>query len=256
MISKIAVISDIHSNIQALETVMSSIEEEGIEIVYCLGDVVGYGANPNETVKAIGKLAEGRTVIGNHDKAVANSDMHYLESFNPDAKLAIEYQKRIISKKNQAWLNKLPEAIRNEDILFCHGSPLGTEHYILTEGDLWLVVQALQDDPPWIVFFGHTHIPLAVSINSRGSFSEFDLKFRGKRNKCDFELKKDERYFINPGSVGQPRDNLTSASYVILDRESQTICFKRVKYDVAEAKRRIVNANLPNALAKRLGYGM
>jgi len=252
-----AVISDIHSNLLALESVLEQIRDDGIDVVYCLGDVVGYGAEPNECTDLVRGVANGRTIKGNHDIAAYVVDPEYWENFNPQAAEAVYYQKRTLTAENRLWLENLPDYLYEEDCLFYHGSPLGPEHYLMNIGDLELAIQEVDPGVHYkLMFVGHTHLPTAVGIAESGTV-EVDIKTR-TRNTTDVTLYIEEgrRYLVNPGSVGQPRDKNPEASYVVVDLESNTVRFRRKSYDVAEAQRRIIAAGLPKFLSKRLELGV
>ena len=154
MKKRFALISDIHSNLTALQAVLERIEAEGLDEIWCLGDVVGYGAEPNECVEIVRRIADGRTIIGNHDIAVARSPEGYLSLFNPDAKRAVHYQREVLTGENLEWLASLPRSLREGDIFFFHGSPVDTDHYMMSSTDLYRALVALEDVEFRLVFFG------------------------------------------------------------------------------------------------------
>ncbi len=255
MAGRFAIISDIHSNIIALEAVLKRLEEEKPDAVYCLGDVVGYGAEPEECVEAVRKIADGRIIRGNHDLATANPPPGYLEIFNPDAREAIEYQRNTLSPENLQWLASLPESLVEEEFQFFHGSPVGTDHYLMSITDLYRALEKLEGVHFKLAFFGHTHVPTAAAIRPDGVlFTDLEYKSEGDSERI-LQLKPGIRYLINPGSVGQPRDRNPAAAYLIVDMAEGLLQFRRVEYDITEAQRRITAAGLPVFLAQRLEFG-
>jgi diadenosine tetraphosphatase ApaH/serine/threonine PP2A family protein phosphatase len=257
MSSAFAVISDIHSNLLALQAVLHNLESEGIESIFCLGDVVGYGAEPNECVELIRKAALGRTIRGNHDIAAAIYDPYYWERFNPQAAEAVRFQQRMLTAENASWLISLPESIADMDCLFYHGSPLGPDHYLMSVGDLETALDAMDPGLPFrIMFVGHTHLPTAVGVGPDGGV-EVDIRMKTKdMSNVTVFLDEDRRYLINPGSVGQPRDKNPRAAYVVVDFAAGEVRFRRIEYDVKETQRRIITAGLPEFLSLRLEYGV
>lgn len=257
MMESFAVISDIHSNFLALEAVVSQLRESGPDIVYCLGDVVGYGAEPNECVDAVREIADGRTIYGNHDVAAVHDDPDYADSFNPQAAAAVRYQRQNLTEKNVSWLKSLPENMHVEDYLLYHGSPIDTDHYLMNISDLELAMDYLPADLEFVLLFvGHTHLPTAVGIGKDGSI-EVDLKTEtNDLSDIVLYLEEGRRYLVNPGSIGQPRDRNPDAAYVTVDMKAGQLRFRRVDYDVKEAQRRIIEAGLPDFLSQRLEHGV
>jgi predicted phosphodiesterase len=255
MNNKFAVISDIHSNYPALQAVIERLEHENPDKIYCLGDIVGYGAEPEVCVDAIRRLADSRTIRGNHDMATANPPPGYLEIFNPDAREAIEFQHRMLNSGNLEWLASLPGRLADEELLFFHGSPVSTEHYLMSLTDLYRALERLDGVHFKLAFFGHTHVPTAVAIRPDGAvFSGLEYDERNPAESV-LRLRSGVKYMINPGSVGQPRDRNPASAYLIVDLAAQEVRFKRVKYDVATAQQRIIAAGLPPFLAQRLEFG-
>jgi len=257
MTARYAVIGDIHSNLQALEAVLGRLEVEAPDAVFCLGDVVGYGAQPNECIEGVRRVAGGRTIVGNHDIATFSSDPAYGEWFNPVAKAAVAYQRRVLTAENLAWLESLPVTMRDGDCLFYHGSPVDPDHYLHSAEDIRMALAVLGPDAEYrIIFSGHTHVPTAVEVAPDGS-----LTLDVPRDKSDLEdvivrLDDDLRYLVNPGSVGQPRDRVPDAAYLLVDLDEGVLRYRRVPYDVGEARRRIVESGLPAFLAARLERGV
>jgi len=255
MNGRVAIISDIHSNLQALEAVIADLERENPDVVYCLGDIVGYGAEPNECAEVVRSVADGRVILGNHDLVTVDPPPDYLESFNPDARVAVEYQRERLSETNISWLAGLPESLNEGEYLFYHGSPVSTDHYLTSSSDLFQALNALDGVDFRLLFFGHTHVPTAIAVSSEGPFlanSRFEPE---SEVETVLALEDDARYLINPGSVGQPRDRNSASAYAVVDLDEEIVRFRRVEYDIAEAQRRILDAGLPAFLAQRLEFG-
>lgn len=249
---KILVISDIHANLEALDACLAAAPP--YDRVFNLGDVVGYGASPNEVVNKSRELG-GVLVRGNHDKAC--SGITNAEDFNHIAMLASHWTKQTLTPENLEWVKVLPEGpIKSEgvDNVQCvHGSPLNEDEYIIVVRDAY---EPLLESKEALTFFGHTHI--------QGGFSAEDEEWTTLRPIYDsenlletfvFQLSKGAKYLINPGSVGQPRDGDWRAAFCVLDTDAWNITFFRVPYNVADAQRRIYEAGLPDRLASRLQEG-
>ena len=242
------VFTDIHGNLEALLAVLKFVMKKRIDHYLFLGDLVGYGASPNEVVQKLAALKPLSLVRGNHDKAVCGLDS--VQTFNPIAASAIYWTKSRITKKNFDFLYKLkksPEVV-HENITICHGSPFDEDYYIFGEFD---AAEAFAYFQTPLCFFGHTHFPFVYGEKDQlveGTFLE------GKTN--EVKLEKGVRYLINPGSVGQPRDRNPMAAFAIYDSDTRTVKFYRVEYDIAEAQRKILEQNLPSALAERLTLGI
>ncbi|ALV63352.1 hypothetical protein ADU37_CDS16530 [Thermococcus sp. 2319x1] len=227
----IALISDIHSNLEALEAVWKRVKKA--DVVFCMGDLVGYGANPNEVVEFFREEMEKREIIcvrGNHDNAVA---FGITWGFNPYAREAIRWHERVMSGENIEFLRRLPVRqffrTEEEDFLIIHGSPRAPlDEYLFP----WLpdseFVEVLKYFREKNLVVGHTHMQMLKEIG--------------------------ERRIINPGGVGQPRDGDWRAAYAFVDTESNEVIFERIEYDVDTAARKIIEAGLPRFLAYRL-YG-
>lgn len=252
---RFALISDIHSNLEALIAVVAEIRRLGIETVWCLGDVVGYGPDPEETVRLVRSIADGRTLLGNHDYATLNAESEYVYGFNPVAIAAVLYQRDNLSPEAMTWLSGLPRTIRDGEYLFCHGSPVDTDHYLLDDRDFRLAFGSEEAEGARMIFFGHTHVPVAARTCD-GVRIEFDF-FEDVRDGDDLVIPFDAgcSYLINPGSVGQPRDGNPGASFAFVDPGQGTITFRRVAYDIVAVQRKIIAAGLPPRLAERLANG-
>ena len=241
---RVLVISDIHANLVALETVLA--QAGSYDAVWCLGDLVGYGPNPNECVARVRALPGLICLVGNHDKAVLGEID--LNVFNLDARVAIAWTQREVSRETLAYLRALPEAHQAGDFTLVHGSPRQPVwEYIL---DRFI---ARENFPlittPWCLV-GHTHTPVIYKeISPDGDCDEEAPDYRRPRSLNG------ERLIINPGSVGQPRDNNPHAAYAILDTGARMWEYRRILYDVAETQNRMRVARLPERLASRLAYG-
>lgn len=236
-----AVISDIHGNLEALGAVLRDVPE-GVEEVYCLGDVVGYGADPDGCCDVV-REAGMPLISGNHDRAVTDLGTD-LEWFNPVAAAAVRWTREHLSAKNADFLRTRPTTMRRGDVLFVHGSVRDPDEYVFTESAARENLEILRSDYPdvRVCFFGHTHVKTIVPApnGSSAGGNVFDLGAGGP-------------YMINPGSVGQPRDGDTFASYVLV--EGAEIAYRFVEYDVRRAQAKIRAAGLPDMLADRLALG-
>ena len=241
---RVLVISDIHANLVALETVLA--HAEAYDAVWCLGDLVGYGPNPNECVERVRALPGLICLVGNHDKAVLGEID--LNVFNLDARLAITWTQRVISARTQAYLRALPEMDQFEDFTLVHGSPRQPVwEYIL---DRFIAKENFPLITTRWCLVGHTHTPVIYKeISPDGDCDEEAPDYRRLR------ALNGERLILNPGSVGQPRDNNPQAAYAILDTDQAMWEYRRVLYNVAETQNRMRTVRLPERLASRLAYG-
>lgn len=241
------IVSDLHSNDEALRAVLNHVRRKKFERVFCLGDFVGYGAQPNQVLDRMRALrAQKHFVRGNHDRVAAGLDD--ASSFNHAAKAAILWTRDHLSGANRSYLRTLPVGpTRIDDVMICHGSPVDEDQYLFTEGDAFLI---LQNVDARVVFFGHTHLPAVFSLSA-----DRRLQARIYRKPAIVKLDPDKRYLINPGSVGQPRDRNPEASCAIFDSDRMTVQFIRVPYDIAKTQQSIVRVGLPRILADRLSYG-
>ena len=242
------ILSDMHANWDAFEVVLRRARRKRFDSVLVLGDLVGYGAAPNQVVEAVRRLGPRlHTVRGNHDKVVAGIDNG--ANFNQTALTAAQWTSTRLTPANLRYVRELPQGPLQieKDIAICHGSPLDEDTYVFSDVDAWEIFSGF---PVPVVFFGHTHIPSMFSLEGRL------LGVRALRGETGtIQLQPGGRYLLNPGSIGQPRDRDPRASYMTYDSERRLVRWHRIEYPVAEAQRRIRRAGLPNSLADRLAVG-
>lgn len=241
---RIAFISDIHGNYEALISVLDHIKGDKVDAYICVGDIVGYGANPNECIKLVQELDCLSVVAGNHDYAAVN--LTNLTYFNPIAYRAILWTQEILLEKNKKYLENLSLQYSADNYRVVHSSPHNPQewNYILSleeaENSFCYFIEQ-------ICFIGHSHVPFFVEKdgNNPSKLIAEDI----------IEIKEGCRYLINVGSVGQPRDNDPRSAFVIYDLEEKKIFLKRVEYNIAQAQEKILRAGLPAQLAWRLEKG-
>lgn len=249
---RILLLSDIHANLEALEACLAA--APSFDLVANLGDIVGYGASPNEVVdrsRSLGKIF----VRGNHDKAATG--LLDLADFNSLAAAAAIWTRDQLTPEHHEWLVSLPQGPLSLGgfplVQLVHGSPEDEDAYIVSIGDALVPLLALATP---LTFFGHTHLQGGFFANGT-SADGFRPEYRtvGKAESVSLQLKKDTRYLINPGSIGQPRDGDWRAAYALFDTEAQIVHFHRAPYNLKAAQDRIFAANLPPRLATRLAAG-
>lgn len=240
---RILVLSDIHANLPALQAVLHDAGET--DQIWCLGDVVGYGPNPNECILLLQKQANLTCMLGNHDAAVLGAIP--LHTFNQDARLSVQWTRAVLSLKNKAWLESLPEVKVKGKFTLVHGSPRNPVwEYLLDPGAA--AVNFAHFETAYC-FVGHTHLPIIFNFNA----PEKPARWAIPPNDHAIRLK--PRAIINPGSVGQPRDHDPRAAYGILDTTAHTWLSKRIAYDIETVQRHILASNLPERHAVRLTEG-
>ncbi len=239
-----ALFADIHSNLEAFRAVREEFKRVRIDEYICLGDIVGYAANPNECIQLVKELGPITIIAGNHDWAsVGKTDIDY---FNPIAKEAILWTQSKLTEENKRFLADLPLTKEFTDFVIVHGSLYSPEkwHYIFTFQD---AKRNFAYQKKRICFLAHSHQPFIISSDKRGNCEEvMGMKV---------SLRDDYRYLVNIGSVGQPRDGDPDASYCLYDRDNKEIEIKRVSYQLKEAQDKIIAAGLPQELAWRLSLG-
>ena len=247
----VGVISDIHSNREALDVVLSEIERMGVETIFCLGDIVGYNADPDRCVDVV-MFRAAEVVRGNHDKAVAG--LLDLDWFNSSARAAALWTRSVVRPDTLETLRRLAQGPREAgdgEILLCHGTPYDEDAYLVDTNSIEESWRCLDSEHPGVrfCFFGHTHVPFVV-VRRKGARRPQVVQWREK-----LELEAEAVYLINPGSVGQPRDGIALASFGILDTGRMIYSNIRVRYAVQETRRKILLAGLPSGLAQRLAEG-
>ncbi len=237
------IFSDIHSNLEALQAVIKAYQKEEIDKYFCLGDVVGYGANPNECVEITRSLASA-TVAGNHDWAAV--DLCSRKSFNQEATEAIIWTSLQLSPSSRDFLRTLNLVSQQDDLVLVHGSLNEPQNfdYLLNVNLCRATFELLQSD---ICFVGHTHLPVVFVKNEEGNIHFEDVQ--------KIKIIPGNKYVINVGSVGQPRDSIPAAAFCIWDTEKRVLEIKRIAYDVFLARQKIIDRGLPEFLGNRLLVG-
>ncbi len=245
---RLAIIADIHSNLEALESVLAQIRREGAEAVLNLGDLVGYNASPIECLELL-QSEEVWNLAGNHDLALLEPER--AAAFNIIAYQALMWARQQVLPEHLEFLQNLPlTRTMAGGFLACHGTPTSTDTYIVYHFQGKRVFsQLLSHSHLRVCFFGHTHRRALWYRDIRGKVALLEL------SQPQITLKPEGHYLINPGSVGQPRDGNPEAAYAIFDDEEFSIHFKSAPYDIAAAQRRILAAGLPPFLAERLALG-
>jgi predicted phosphodiesterase len=242
---RIAVLSDVHANLAALEAVMSDLPP--VDEVWVLGDIVGYGPHPNEVIATLQAMG-ARSVLGNHDgAAIGTVDAGY---FNPDARTAIEWTATVVDANARAYLGSLPEMRREGQLTAVHGSPRDPMWEYITSPSIAAANAEAFDTR--LCLFGHTHLPMVFRFVDGTVEPTIGLPGESVAMSGD-------RALVNPGSVGQPRDGLPDAAYAILTTDGSgtddAVEFRRVRYDVDRTQRAMRDLGLPPRLAERLSYG-
>jgi diadenosine tetraphosphatase ApaH/serine/threonine PP2A family protein phosphatase len=238
-----AVVSDIHSNLHALEAVLAAIEAEAPDELWCLGDLVGYGPRPNECCAAVAERADV-CLAGNHDLVVLGT--LDIADFAGEAAAAAQWTRSVLDEEARAFLAPLEPEARRHDVALYHGSGRDPVwEYVLSDDAAWWTFQAA---PEPLVLVGHSHVPLMISFD--GDSLAGGLADDG----AEIDLSQ-QRWLLNPGSVGQPRQGDPRAAYVLLDLDAQRATFRRVEYDVGRTQSEMREAGLPEMLAARLELG-
>jgi predicted phosphodiesterase len=249
---RVLLLSDIHSNLEALEACLAAAPPH--DAVINLGDIVGYGASPNEVIERTRGLGQ-IFVRGNHDKAASGA--MELKDFNPIAGLAALWTRDQLIPENLKWLRGLPAGpVRISElpgIQFVHGSPVDEDDYVVTLRD---AIEPLLTSATPLTFFGHTHLQGTFCANNAASdYFRPQYQTVGQGEASEVALKDGVRYMVNPGSVGQPRDGDWRAAFAVFDSTARIVTFCRVPYNLKQAQDRILTANLPQRLATRLAAG-
>ena len=242
---RIGIFSDTHANLEALQAVVKAYEKERIDRYVCLGDTVGYGGSPNECCDIVRELA-AFTILGNHDAAVAGR-MDYSYYYDA-ARQALDLHAEVLSKANMDWLRALPYSRHENELYFCHGSPVNLQEfeYIFAPEQAALCLP-IWDELGDVTFIGHSHLCKSFALTRGEVFEVVAPKFA---------IRPGHRYIISVGSVGQPRDYDNRASYTLYDSAKKRFEFKRVEYDIETAADKVLRAKLERNFAHRLFIGV
>ena len=241
------IVSDIHANLEALQAVIAEADQFGYDSLLCLGDVVGYGPNPNEVIAWVSAHADV-VVRGNHDKACCGTAS--FATFNPAAQRSSQWTREQLMGHHAQWLLELPRGpVQVESFALVHGATDDEDRYVFHEHEAAL---SLRNAVEQVTFFGHTHVQggFIVEPGQRG----FDVS-RLHRLPSELVVRWNSHYLLNPGAVGQPRDGDARAAYCIYDSSACVAYFHRVAYDIRTTQDKILAAGLPAELAYRLATG-
>jgi len=242
------VLTDIHANLEALESCLADARGRAYDRTLVLGDLVGYGADPNRVVERVQALKPAAIVRGNHDKVACG--LEQADGFNSVAKSAARWTLDVLTPEYREWLAALPEGptVVDDLVEICHGSPFDEDAYIFDELD---AVRALKVSTRPLCLFGHTHYPITFELSD----DAFDRVGSSAAAETQVQLREGCKYLINPGSVGQPRDGDPRAAYAIVDTVERRVELFRAPYALDATQVKIVEAGLPEVLAQRLAVG-
>jgi diadenosine tetraphosphatase ApaH/serine/threonine PP2A family protein phosphatase len=242
------ILTDIHANLEALETCLADAQSRGYDRTLVLGDLVGYGADPNAVIERVQQLEPWGIVRGNHDKV--SCGIEQADGFNAVARGAARWTLDVLTPDHRTWLAALPKGPYQVDDLLeiCHGSPFDEDAYIFDELD---AARALRTSTRPLCLYGHTHYPAGFELAGNG----LDSAAPSDSSESRIAIVEGSKQLVNPGSVGQPRDGDPRAAYAIVDEEARCVELFRMNYPVEEAQAKIVKAGLPEVLAQRLGVG-
>ncbi len=242
------ILSDVHGNRQALEAVLEAVPPSDYDRLLVLGDLVGYGADPNFVVERVRALDPLAIVRGNHDKVACG--LESAEDFTPLAREAAAWTAAALTPENRAYLCALPAGPRRVSgvVEICHGSPVHEDAYVVDATD---ALDAFAAARAPVCLFGHTHLAVVFDYGN----ARLSVHVPSRDGGLTVALAPDRRYLINPGSVGQPRDGDPRAAFAILDEDSARVELRRTAYPVEEAQAAILAAGLPPLLAHRLAAG-
>jgi diadenosine tetraphosphatase ApaH/serine/threonine PP2A family protein phosphatase len=242
------VLSDIHANLEALDACLADARARGYDETLVLGDLIGYGADPNAVIERVQALKPLAIVRGNHDKVAFGIEQ--AEGFNAIARSAASWMLEVLTPENRQWVANLPEGpkVIDDVVEICHGSPVDEDAYIFDELD---ALRALRSATRPLCLFGHTHYPITFiladgALSSNGPSGEAEGRLR---------IRDGVRYLLNPGSVGQPRDGDPRAAYAIVDTTGRHVELYRIPYSIEVAQAKVIDAGLPEVLARRLAVG-
>jgi predicted phosphodiesterase len=243
-----AIVSDLHSNLEAVRAVFCHIDSQKVDTVICLGDIVGYGGSPKEVLDIV-RARCPVVIAGNHDHAVVGkTDRNY---FNPSAKTAVEWTAKQLSEDDFKYICELPFIVQKDNFICVHANLNDPEkwNYVLDEFDASATFAKMDDAK--VCFIGHSHVPIVFEDST--DIHYFGVSYFGPYT--ELKLNPAYRYIVNVGSVGQPRDGVADAAYVVYDSTSMFVQLFRVPYDIASAQKQILSASLPKFLAERIQYG-
>jgi len=239
------VITDIHANLEALDVVLADAAVRGYDRTLVLGDIVGYGPDPNAVIERVTGLQPYALVRGNHDKIAFGLDQ--AEGFNVSARAAAEWTLNALTPAHRDWLINLPKGptIIDDCVEICHGTPFDEDEYVFDELDARRAIDSARQR---LCFFGHTHVAMVFRLAARsiGFVALTDTRIA---------LDADAKYLVNPGSVGQPRDSDPRAAYAIFDAGTRQLEMYRLDYPIAQTQQKMVTAGLPEPLVRRLAAG-
>jgi diadenosine tetraphosphatase ApaH/serine/threonine PP2A family protein phosphatase len=242
------VLTDIHANLEALDTCLADATQHGFDQTLVLGDLVGYGPDPNEVLARVQSLRPVAMIRGNHDKVACGLEQP--EGFNAVARRAALWTFEILTQEHRDWLAALPEGpVLVDDLIeICHGSPFDEDAYVFDELD---AVRALKTSQRPLCLFGHTHYPITFAL------TDGRVDTIGGPNSLDGPLYVQEgsKYLLNPGAVGQPRDGDARAAYAIADTAARRVDLFRLDYPIEKTQAKVMKAGLPEVLAQRLAVG-
>jgi diadenosine tetraphosphatase ApaH/serine/threonine PP2A family protein phosphatase len=242
------VLSDIHANLEALNAVLAAAQELPSDRLLILGDLVGYGADPNAVVDKVRALNPHALIRGNHDKV--GSGIESAEGFNAVARSAIRWTYEALTPDNRGWLATLPTGpiVVDDLVEICHGTPYDEDAYVFDDLDALRSLHAAQRP---LCLFGHTHVQTGYSLSG----DQFTLTTLDDTRPLEVVIADDTRHLLNPGSVGQPRDGDPRAGFALVDTDRRTATIYRIEYPIQEAQVRIRQEGLPDVLAQRLALG-
>lgn len=242
------ILSDIHANQTAFTKILEAAKGRYDKAV-CLGDLVGYGPDPNEVTDLVREIS-AVTIRGNHDKAVAG--LTDFEDFNPVARFAVLWTRDKLRPENLSYLKDLPRGpVQSENFTMIHGSLHDEDEYVFAPE---LALPGLQDAPSQVVFFGHTHLQGGFTLKGE-EMGVLQFKPTADAPFATLSIEKGTTYLLNPGSIGQPRDGDPRAAFAIADLDKHMVEFWRVPYDIEDVQKRMTQAGLPEPLIMRLSFG-
>lgn len=245
---RLAIFGDIHGNLEALEAVVNELRGQEIDRYICLGDLVGYGANPNECIELVRSLSNVVVVLGNHDAAATWGTTPY--GMSKSAQEAIFFTMKALSKENTSFLKNLKPVRVMGKMIFSHANPYNPKAWRYVNSRKY-AARTFAATGRQMVFIGHTHKPLIITKKNL-----FQITFETPESSTDYPVSSRQCRIYNCGSVGQSRDGTPEACYVIYDTRSQHLTFKRAAFDYHKTGQKIVDAGLPPSLARRLAKGV